>query len=161
MLPRIDGHPCGHIPFDEREIEHIHNLSIQEISVSISPRLELRHLRKRRIIEDKSIEETVYDITCCSCSDEREADDVSCGPSPFDFAIDKPADNTYCHHTEEREEQFDLYTEELIAQHAEGHSIIFYEQETKPRSDFDAFSQMHARLDIDLDDLVNDKNGHE
>ena len=156
VLSGVDGHPCGHVPFDEGEVEHIDHLAVEEFAVAISVGHELCHLRIGWVVEDESVEHAVDDVACRSCRDEGEADDVPRRSSALDFAVDEPSDEAYRHDAEEGEEEFpapEFPTER--------HAVVLHKQEAEPAGDLDALSQMHARLDIDLDDLVNDKNGHE
>ena len=156
MLTRIDRHPIRHVPFYQGEVEHIDHLAIEELTVPFSPRLEICHLRIRGIVEDESVEKTINDVACRTRCNEGETNDVSRRSSTLDFAVDEPPNQTDSHHSEKREEEF--AAPEFPS---ESHPVVLYKQQAEPAGDFDAFTQLHARLDTDLDDLVNDKNGHE
>ena len=156
VLTGVDGHPRRHVPFDEREVEHIDHLAVEELTVAISIGLEVCNLRIRWCVEDESVEEAVDDVARCSCRDERKADDITCWSSVLYLAVDEPSDEDDCHDAEKCEEE--LAAPEFPS---EGHAVVLHEDEAEPAGDFDALPQIHARLDTDLDDLVNDKNGHE
>ena len=75
---------------------------------------------------------------------------------PLDFTIDEPTNQAHRHDAEKGEEEFPSPQFPT-----ERHAVVLHEHEVEPTGDFNALSQIHARLDTDLDDLVNDKNGHE
>ena len=156
VLSGVDGHPCRHFPFDEREVEHVNNTSVKEFSVSVSVGLKVCDLGKGRVVEDESVEEAVDDVACRSCRDKGEADYIASWSSALNLAVDKPSDEAYSDDAEEGEEEF--ASPEFPS---ECHTVVLDENETEPAGDFDALSQIHARLDTDLDNLVYDKNGHE
>ncbi len=70
--------------------------------------------------------------------------------------MNEPANKAYGQDSEEREEEFPS-----VKFPTEGHAVVLDENELKPRGDFNSFSQIHSRLDADLDDLVCDKYGDE
>lgn len=45
--------------------------------------------------------------------------------------------------------------------HAISHAVVFYKGDIKPVGYVDALTKMHARLDPDLDDLVNDEQQYD
>ena len=156
MLPRVDRHPRGHIPLDKGKVEHIDHSSVKELPISVTQWLKLCHLWIRRVVEDESVEEAIDDVACRPCRNQREAHDVPRRSSALDFTIDEPANQAHCHDAEEGEEEF------ASPQFpTERHAVVLHKDEAEPTGDFNALSQIHARLDTDLDDLVNDKNGHE
>ena len=106
VLSGVDGHPCRHFPFDEREVEHVNNTSVKEFSVSVSVGLKVCDLGKGRVVEDESVEEAIDDVACCPSRNQREAYDVSRWSSALDFAINKPTDEAHRHDAEEGEEEF-------------------------------------------------------
>jgi len=156
MLTGIDRHPRGHVPFDEGKVEHIDYLAVKELAVSISVGHKLGHLREGWGVENESVEEAIDDVACRSRRNQREAHDVPRRSSALDFAINKPTDEAHRHDAEEGEEEF------ASPQFpTERHAVVLHKNEAEPIGDFNALSQIHARLDTDLDDLVDDKNGHE
>ena len=156
MLTRINGHPCGHVPFNQWKVEHIDHFAVEKFAVAITPRLQLCYLWKRWVVEDESIEEAVDDVACGSCHDECETDNVACGATAHDFAPDEPADDADGDEAEEGEDEF--ASEEFPS---ECHSVVLDEGDVEPGGDFDMLAEQHACLDRNLDDLVDDKHADE
>lgn len=154
MLTRIEWKPLWHIPFDKREIEHIDYSSIEEVAIAFAPWLELCHLGIGGGVEDESIEKAVDNVACCSCRYEGEANNVAYGLATLYLVADKPRNESYGYNSEESEEEF------ASPQFpSKCHAVVLDKDEAEPTGYFNALAQMHACLDTDLDDLVNDKNG--
>ena len=99
---------------DDREVEHIHHLAEHQGS----------------IVPDDAVEQAVDDVPECSCSDERQAHQDSCGHAAlFVQGRNPPDQRTAEHDTEQRQAEFADSAPEF---HSEGHSLVLHEAQAEP-----------------------------
>ena len=103
------------------------------------------------LVEDKSVEHTVDEVTRCSSKNHREYAYVYCPCSPSYYLGYVPRYQADGNETEETEK--DLWHDG----HSERHAFVFDEDELKPVCDVYAFVQRHTGLHLNLYDLVNDQ----
>lgn len=140
--------PCG---VDEGEIEHIHNPAEKEGSITALLGEELGHVIVA-LVEDKTVETAVYEVSYCSAEDQSQADQSKRGGIFFDEVDEIPQDACGGHHAKKGEEELASLAAES---HTEGHAFVLDEMQKTPVADKgNLFADLHMGLDKDLDDLV-------
>lgn len=155
MTSSDERHPCWPIPLDQWKGEHIYDSSVEPCAIALSEGDDVCYLRVRGVVEDEAIEDAVDDITCCSCHDECQTDEVP----PFHPFPDLPC-NVYAY--KECGQETETGQEDFIEKlHAEGHSVVLDKGDIKPISDAYALVYGHVGLHPDLDQLVYDESAEE
>lgn len=141
------GWPGG---VNDREIEHIHDLSEHQRSI---------------VTENHSVEKGIYDVSEGSGGDEGKSYKHSCRHGlrlAFGYGIPVfPAHS--CDPPDERDAEADAEKgkDELAESSTDGPTesepFVLYEEKLEPvPDDVDVLTEIHIGLDQDLDDLVND-----
>lgn len=149
MLSTHKRHPFGPVEFEEREIEHIYNTTIEPCGIAFAKRHEMSHIRRCGIVEDESVEEAVEDIAQSAREHKGNADEVAPGDiatQEFYYIIYKE-----CGGNDAKTRQQELVKE----LHTKGHAVVLDKGDAEPRSNRDAFVERHVRLHPNLNELVD------
>ena len=144
------GNPAG--PCPEREIEHIHNLSLHKRSVWTKS----SNCSVRGLTEDEAVAKAVYNVAKSSGSNEREPHKDSHGHfrGTLKELWDPPAERPKQHNAEDCKDILPYYAAE---RHAKGHALVLNKHQLEPVAQHrNAFSKGHVGLDQDFYDLVYD-----
>ena len=147
--------PVGPCRYYQGEIEHIYHFTLKHRSITLAEVNELRYREWCRHSEYLTIEEAVEDVASSTCTNERQAEDISETMLSLYHLIYIIADGRDGCQTKQCQQRF------IDKRHAVSHAVVFYKGDIKPVCYVDAFAQMHARLDPDLYDLVNDEQQYD
>ena len=154
LLSADPRHPRWPYETEQREVEHVDHTSEENRGVASAGRKERGHLRRRGIIENESIEDTIEYVARCACDDECQADEIAARDGAqcidFDYVPYQESDGDY---SEQGQRKF------ASKFHPEGHSVVFDEIQIEPREDFDIFPEIEMGLNPDFRCLV--ENHHE
>lgn len=153
MLATHKRHPSRPVRIYNREVEHIHNFTVEPGRISSSFGHKARNLRMCAFIEDHSIKDTIYNITQSTGQNQSHTNNIACFESFFYYLVEIPPYQRYRNNTESGQEQLPKNL------HTESHSIVFGEIDIKPIRHTYAFMPIHMSFNPDFNDLVNNQYG--
>lgn len=148
-------HPVGPGRFDDREVEHVHHLAVQERGVAASLGEERGDGMRSRFGKDQSVEGAVDHVADGAGQNQRKADDHALGGRAVDQPVGVPGDQDDGGNADQAEEEFAPFAAEL---HAEGCARVLDEVDLEPvTEDGNALVERHVEFDDELDDLVDEQ----
>ena len=126
---------------------------MQEGGIPCSKGHKAGHTERCRGIEDESIEHGIEDVSHCTGKNHRQHDDVSRGVFLLEHLPNIPSDSGDGYKTEKTEHQF------IEEGHAIGHTIVFDKADVEPIGDVNRLTKTEMGLDLNLNNLIYEKNG--
>ena len=155
MVATTQRHPRGPIPFDKREVEHVHYPAVEQRAITRAKADEIGHHRCRRIVEDESVEDTVDNISCRTGYDKGQTGEVT----PRYAASDGT------HHVDgdkQDEDDAERSEQELIEEFpAKGHAVVLRKEQIEPIRYTNGLVEIHTCLYSNLYGLVDANDAHE
>ena len=151
-------HPFREIRIEEGEVQHIHNLSMEEAGIAAILWKKLSQAAViRRLGEDQAVKCTVQNIAQSAGEDQCKANQQAgrhIGAYQQAQVIDQ---KTYSYNAEQTQGQLSVNTSQG---NAKSHAVIFYEMDERPvqSKDFDLIAVIHVRFHPYLQALVNDED---
>ena len=153
VLATEEGYPFGQSCFEDREIEHIHHFTLQELSITMSETGEvgdgglvviLEHAAQplvvtgetgvRTICKYQSVEQAIYEVAHSACEHQRAANDSGLCVALSDQHFEQEETEYYRYKTERSE---DLLANSRFAEfEAIGHSFILDKMQPKPATHY-------------------------
>lgn len=161
LIPSPEREPVRVEALDDREIEHVHHLAVQEAAVAPLGGHEPGNLVKGAFAEDHPVKGAVDDVAQGTGQDQGYAEHEPRRLVTADHADQVPSDGDHREDPENAQGDLAKLATEF---HSEGHPFIFSEMENEPIAedrDLASGADEHAGLDPDLECLIGDQDKHD